>query len=78
MKQKVSVEFDHELGYAILKCNWAETWIDQNWDFWFERIKPIIGVGCLEGVLYDKWEKVGPTTISIRYKRIEREIKGDM
>lgn len=78
MKQKLTVEFDHEVGYAIIKCDWSERWAAQNWDYWVEKIKPIIGVGCFHGILYDKWEQVAPTTISLRYKKIEQEIKGDM
>lgn len=76
MKKKMIVDFDHEAGYAIIKCDWAETFTDTNWEYWIEKAKMIIGVGCLSGIIYDKFEQVSPTSVALRFV-INQTAKGE-
>ena len=77
MKKKMTVDFDHEAGYAIVKCDWAETFNATNWEYWVDKAKAIIGVGCLSGIIYDNYEQVSPTTVALRFEINQSTSKGE-
>lgn len=75
MKKKMSIEFDHDAGYAIVKIDWADGFAPANWRYWTEKAALVIGVGNLGGVLYEEPEIVSPTTAVIRYTLLDNALK---
>lgn len=73
MKKKLSVEWDDDAGYAIVKIDWADRFAPANWKFWTDKVKHIIGVGNLSGILCDDPEIISPTTAVIRYTIVDHK-----